>query len=388
MKINHLIVICLTLALYSCTKELEQLHITGSVQGFTTHTEVSLLDSETRKVLDSTVICDGAFTLRAQLDQAPKKLRIEFIGSEIKDNRDAQIFVANEAVTLTATKDDFQNSFTVQGSKHHDIKATFDALVSPLEEKRFSELQKMIAIRNAGNWNDSLQDAYWGKNGKMTLFDNQYEAIQRDFIATHINSYYGLDLLSSSRKYQSPAFIQTQLASLTTTFKDTEEAKMLALFLETTPLKVNDAFYDFNAENIHGEQMALSDLMESQDKYTLLEFYSPYCGWCIAAVPDIKKLEQTQADKLEVISINVHRDKQKWLDDHQSLHPERKSLLLDKGDQSKPYLKYDIAGTPTYYLLNPTGKIVKKWTGFDEYFSASLIKTLNEDQPLTLVNGR
>ncbi len=365
----------LLLIAISCEPKSPPIEITGSLAGFDEGVPIALLDFETRKRVDSTTLKKGSFYLKGLLASEPERLLLTVGENGTSDFRSVVLYSANEKIRIFSSKENFEENLRVQGSIHHFVKSSFDKEVASIEEDREALLKKMFELRNAGKWNDSLQDAYWGKNGSITIVDHTYDQVQRCFIKNNTNSYYGLHLLASSKKYQSESFIKERLSLLVEPYKTSENAQMLGKFLKTKPLKIGERYVDFKAEDQNGTIALLSQSIDPE-RFTLLEFYSPYCSWCIASVPYIKELENTYKADLQVVSININEDRTKWLNDYRAHRLNRTSFLLDGGTKSDPYLKYNIDGTPTYFLINSEGIIIKKWTGFDEGMLQSIVNKI------------
>ena len=103
--------------------------------------------------------------------------------------------------------------------------------------------------------------------------------------------------------------------------------------------------------DIHGTTYHLEDF---RGKYVLLDFWAQYCGWCIEAFPQIKKLQEKHADKLSIISISVDKTST-W-----KTSPEQKNItwhsLNDGGGNHGGIAgSFDIKVLPTYILIAPDG---------------------------------
>lgn len=348
-----------------CQKQNEGFTIQANLKGFPENSHVIISDGSTGKVLDSTKLTNNQFVSNGLLSNPPSNISI-LINSENNETAYTFIFIGNETITVSGTKNDFPDALKITGSEFQKFKTALDKKIGPLNKERDEKLQTMFALRQEGKWNDSLQNAYWSEeNGMITQIDNQTNEITKNFIQENINSDYALSQLITYKTDFSKDFIKKQLAELDSNFKNSEYAKVLRTYLENEPLNKGDKFYDFKAENQNGERVSFSNFFQ-KDKYVLLEFYSPYCSWCIKALPEIKKLSNQKSETLEVVTVNVDKNKEDWLKKYKSNGITWSSLYDKNGRYSDVYTKYQVFATPTYYLFDKNGKLVEKWDGYND----------------------
>ena len=303
--------------------------------------------------------------LKGNLEEPPNNLVLSVVPDKGKFGTYSTIFIGNEKISVEADSTDFQFDLKLKGSSFHEFKSRFDARVNPLEKKRNQRLQEMFSIRQEGKWNDSLQTAFWGENGLITELDEQTLMETKDFIEQNTDSYYALYQLVLNKTVLPRTFINEQINKLSDDLKGTKYVRVLKAYQQNGPLEKNNRFYDFSAENQLGGTVKFSDFFNKKD-YVLLEFYSPYCSWCTKALPEIKKLEESERDRLEVITFSVDRNKEDWLEDYRSKGKNWTSLWSAEGRYGDAFTKYGIYGTPTYFLFNEEGTLLNKWRGYDE----------------------
>ncbi|WP_299208869.1 TlpA disulfide reductase family protein [uncultured Dokdonia sp.] len=348
----------------SCEEEKQVFEITAQLDGFTENAVVTLIDGVSSKEIATTQIKNRAFVFSGYLSNTPTSLNI-LIKEDDHNTSITSLFIANEKINIQGDKKDFPDNLQILGSPHQALKTELAQKTTALNDSYDEEIQKMIAKRQANMWNDSLQTVYWGKNGVFETIDNEILAIKKEFIEENINTYYGLKVLASTKNNLSKAFITSQLQQLQPTYKETEYVHVIETFLNNEPLAKNDFLYDFEAENQEGQIVQFSDHFDSK-KYVLLEFSSPHCGWCKKALPEIKKLANQKSTTLTIVTLNVENDKDDWIKTSKENKVNWTSLWNEKGRNSDAFTKYRVAGTPTYVLFNQEGKMIKKWTGYDE----------------------
>ncbi|WP_298902223.1 TlpA disulfide reductase family protein [uncultured Psychroserpens sp.] len=359
-KLLLLIFLGISILFNSCKQKQEEFNISAEITGFEDNSKVIVSDRITGKILDSTTIIKNNFTLKGILDNAPTDLSLVITSSADKDNLYSSFFIGNENVKISGDKSNFKDNLKITGSKHNKFKVELDNLLNHLSKERSKKVQKMFSLRNEGKWNDSLHQAYWGKNGTIRQIDAQIFEKRKTFISKNINSDYALSQLVTYKNDFSKEFVNEQISKLNSTFKNTEYVNVINTAINTQQLKINDKFYNFSAENINGNRVSFADFFDK--KYVLLEFFSPYCGICLGALPEIKKIAHN--NKLDVISLYVDKSKEDWIEHIEKENIDWVSLWIDKGRYSDAYSKYHITGTPTYYLFDKNGVLVKKWVGW------------------------
>ena len=127
-------------------------------------------------------------------------------------------------------------------------------------------------------------------------------------------------------------------------------------------LKEGDMMADFELYDYNDKPHHLNEFV-GKDKYTILVFSNLHCGWCQKSIPYLEKLYKQNKDKIEMITVSDDKLSE-WKDkpngavswhewnDHNLAREIRK--------------KYDVFGNPTFFVINPEGKIVKKYVGFAE----------------------
>ena len=141
-----------------------------------------------------------------------------------------------------------------------------------------------------------------------------------------------------------------------------EDAAMLASSL--IPVKIlekGDSMVDAELYDLDGNRYRLSDF---KGKYLLLDFWSSGCGPCVAALPEMKELQETHGDSLTIISLSLDTSS-RWKE-ASKIHEMTWQNLSDKKQQNGLARTYGVNGIPSYVLISPDNQIIQKWTGYRE----------------------
>lgn len=126
-------------------------------------------------------------------------------------------------------------------------------------------------------------------------------------------------------------------------------------------IKVGQRAPDWSLPLVTGDSVRLSDL---EGSLVLLEFWFPYCGGCIKAIPEINTLYEIYSrNGLKVYGIEFAKSNSKGLDDY-----------IKKQNISYPTLhtgkdvadKYGVEAAPTFFLIDKKGFIVYSFVGFNK----------------------
>jgi peroxiredoxin len=129
---------------------------------------------------------------------------------------------------------------------------------------------------------------------------------------------------------------------------------------EAGKMHEGDVAPDFTLKSINGKNISLSSL---RGKYVMLDFWGPWCGWCIKGIPDMKACYAKHKDKLEILGIDCNDPVDRWKNAVAKHQLPWLNVRADEG--SDIFTKYAIQGFPTKIILSPEGKVVKVFVGED-----------------------
>lgn len=137
---------------------------------------------------------------------------------------------------------------------------------------------------------------------------------------------------------------------------------------------IGDQLYDVEVHDVEGNYSYLSDYAGKDGKYLMVLFWTANCPRCHASFPEVAKYAKQYSDSLNIVGVMLSDNHQGWLEMYQYRKPFEWPNLSDGKILSEgAAVPYGISLYPTFVLVTPEGKIVKKWSGFKlEKFQAEM----------------
>jgi len=109
------------------------------------------------------------------------------------------------------------------------------------------------------------------------------------------------------------------------------------------------------------------DLSSYRGKYVLIDFWGSWCGPCVAEMPKVNEYAKKYKGKLEILGINSGDSKKKLTDFLNEHNYKWQQILSARGESTDNFvLKFNVAGFPTKFIIDPEGKILKRFVGNSE----------------------
>ena len=356
------------------TNAQKQFKITGILEGFEENSIVLIQNQNI--TIDSCNLKNNKFELKGSFEDIPANVYL--IVKNNKTRKTANLYIGNENISINSKSGDFPYDVKTTGSIYDNDRYLFAQKEKLQNIERKELLNKMWSLREQKKWNDSLQNEYWSKEepkGLIVKIDENLENIRNEFIEENINSYYALSLLDVYKTEINNSKINLLLKKVIPKFSKSIYLKSINSHLNNPDLKIGEKFYDFTAYNQHQKQTKFSNYFN--DKFILLDFSTLYCGWCLQAIPILEKLQNQNKNKIDIITFYVDKNI-KGFKGLENKHSINWNILWDKeGRFSDTYAKYKISGTPTFYLFNSQGILLKKYDGFSENMLDEIQKIIN-----------
>ena len=111
------------------------------------------------------------------------------------------------------------------------------------------------------------------------------------------------------------------------------------------------------AFDLQGNKASLSDW---QGKTVLINFWSETCGACIAELRTLQQWAEKYPNQVQLVAMNIDGEKA----DTQAIVTKRQLTLPIFKDQMKMTAeRYQLVGTPTSFVIDPSGKVIYKFEG-------------------------
>ena len=111
------------------------------------------------------------------------------------------------------------------------------------------------------------------------------------------------------------------------------------------------------AFDLQGNKASLSDW---QGKTVLINFWSETCGACITELRTLQQWAEKYPNQVQLIAMNIDGEKA----DTQAIVTKRQLTLPIFKDQMKITAeRYQLVGTPTSFVIDPSGKVIYKFEG-------------------------
>ncbi|GAA4500416.1 TlpA disulfide reductase family protein [Pseudaeromonas paramecii] len=112
------------------------------------------------------------------------------------------------------------------------------------------------------------------------------------------------------------------------------------------------------------------DLAQWRGKYVYLVFWSDSCGGCLQELPGLDALYRQHGDRLVVVGVNTDADvaRIRQLQAQLELHF---PLVRDQLGISSE--RYELQGTPSAYLLDPEGRLLRRQVGAQGHHSLATL---------------
>ncbi len=240
---------------------------------------------------------------------------------------------------LGLKKQDYQNSFAAKFMDvGNDIFGKFFQLEKGTEEYNKTKIRL-----------DSL-------NQEALKFQHEY--FLKDESILGLNEY--VDLLSNASQMMIPAmaFAPYQKYYLTKNEDHPLVDRAFNLYTALASIGIGHSYVDVTLKSQEGTTTLLSDIIDKNDRYTLLDLWAPWCGPCISKSKKIKEHYSDFSDTMQVIGIvggvetvdkatsAIAKFDYPWM------------MFLEVDDEFHVWEKYGISNAGgSQYLIDTKGKI-------------------------------
>ena len=361
----------LVLFFIQCAKKHEGYVIKGQVEGFEDSTMLYLDNSKTGKTVDSTYVVNGSFLYKGELEE-PSRF---FLHTEFERGKPpvyTSFWAENSEIEIKGNKENFRY-VEVTGSKPEEVASILEKQTKSFMQERDSLINILMGMRGKG-----MDTAKYNKLVyQLQEIDSLRIKQEYKFIREHLNSYEAITQLGYKKNKMSRDTLKKYVDQLKPVYKNSSYGQTLVKFLNTKPVKVGEQYIDFNTKTVQGDDFSLSDV---KDKYILLNFWSSGCGPCRRANKALASDYESMKDSIEIVGFALDKDKKNVLKAIKADGIKWKVVSNFNGINGKVPMHYRISGTPTFYVIAPSGKIMRKVVGYSEKALAEIKAMIHENK--------
>lgn len=384
MKYIHFL---LLLSLAACTRQpADHFVLRGTVPGAVDSTTVSLRISSGNGVMQKieSYIIGEKFELSGKVD-APTRSElfidsydiIRRMGKDYEMGRSCNIdfFVENGNLTFsTPHLDSLPQSYwryDIRKEKNYRVKG------SPAQDAYYEYQQQTLLLRHSIIQLMSKTDCTREEKRQMADLRTQLTEKGWSFVRNHSNlaaKLYVANLLKKNAFTYDQAYLD-ELEKLFASSQDTCQAlkdfrqylRDATRFVQGTPLQ------DGKITDAKGKTVSLLGQLNPAG-YTVIDFWASWCAPCRASFPHLKEMSKCYGEKVKFLSISIDQKEEDWKEAMEEEKMPWPQFLCPTALKKELPALYDLRGVPTFFLIDPQGRIV--FSGHDtDNLGAQLEKT-------------
>ncbi len=369
----------------SCEEEVkvpaDSFMVSGTIKGLDTdYMSRSYKDAQGNRVSDSIFVENGSFTYTAKIDEPTHIIFWPNVERTIKRSgrgyypaKSSQFaFLASpgDHIVFEGEVTDFINAYP-SGTKANDDLAKINSKVFPLMNKSVNLLLEKNKLKENDPQFKVLEDS-------INNLDEAVVKMKKAFVMANPNSeaaaWYLSDMMIRSQVTDDEAITAfNNLDSNLNNYPFYKAVKKRVAGIEAT--QIGKTVENFTTNNtFSGDAFEFNSL---KGKYVLIDFWGTWCGPCIAEMPKVKEYQEKYKDKLIVLGVN-QGDSKEQVDKFITPNDYTWTHLMNGKGTDDFVLKFNVAGFPTKFIIDPEGKILHRFVGDSEESFAVLDGLLGE----------
>jgi len=323
--------------------------------------------------IDTCKISNGDFLFTGKITE-PISAIMMFCNKEIElyiepSNMQIKLNCKSDELTLVGSKtyDDYLRMLEFSG----DLRAEKQECNNKFEElrKRSNEETDPIKLSFINNDIDKIRLI-------IDSINTEISGRNISFVRSNLDSYISVEIFNNiiTRKLLTVKESRLLFDSLSARIKNTSFAKLRIdkMICAAENTEIGAIAPDFSTKDIDGIPIRLSDF---RGEYVFLDFWASWCGPCMESEPYIEKLyEKYKYQNLTFIAISYDWTENDWKKAAKRYGYKWHNVAFvnsydnyDQGiyDESDINVLY-ISNLPNYILINPEGKIIGRWDGFNK----------------------
>ncbi|MCK0108579.1 AhpC/TSA family protein [Flavobacteriaceae bacterium S0825] len=363
-----------TIAFFQTCKEeikvpADSFTVSGTIEGLDTeYMSRSYRDAEGNRVSDSIFVENGSFSYTAKIDQPTfiffwpnvesTMKRTETGYYPVKSSQLAFLASPGDHIVFNGKVTDYINAYP-SGTKANEDLASINSKVFPLMNTSINYLLEKGKLEKNDPRQSVLEDS-------IKHLDEKVVALKKEFVLSNPNS-------EAAVWYLSDMMLRNQVSdydAVTAYNAFSDNLKTYPFYKAVTKrvagiksTKIGNTVANFSTNNTFtGDSFEFNSL---RGKYVLIDFWGTWCGPCIAEMPKVKEYQEKYKDKLVVLGVNQGDTKEQV---EKFITPNNYTwthLMNGNGDDDF-VLKFNVAGFPTKFIIDPEGKILYRFVGDSE----------------------
>ena len=377
-EIINISILLLTITLFhSCKQEnkaepiiKDSYTVSGIIEGLDTEfMSYSYQDETGKRIWDSIFVENGHFSHTQKITEPTSFFLWPNVERTIKRTQSGGYypvkssqfaFLANpgDEIEFKGEVTDFINAYPT-GTKANDELASINRTVFPIMNKAANYMLELELLEEYDLRRITIQDS-------IDVLDEQVIDLKKAFVTSHPNSeaatWYLADMMLRSQIEDDEAIaIFKAFDEQLQDYRYYQEVATRVKGIEATRLGKTIKNFKTNA-TFSGDAFEFDSL---KGNYVLIDFWGTWCGPCIEEMPKVKEYQEKHKDKLTVLGINQGDTKEK-IDKFITPNGYNWTHLMDgKGDANFVF-KFNVAGFPTKFIVDPKGKILHRFIGNGE----------------------
>lgn len=363
--------------LHSCKQEekieptiVDSYTVSGTIKALDTEFMTYSYEDETgKRVWDSIFVENDHFSHTAKITEptlffiwpnVERTIKTAQSGGYYPVKSSQLVFLASpgDDIVFKGEATDFINAYP-SGTKANDDLASINNKVFPLMNRSVNYMLEMELLDETDARRILIQDS-------IDLLDKQVVDLKKEFVTSHLKSeaatWYLADMMLRSQIEDDDAI--TAFKAFNPELQDYryyQEVATRVKGIEATLIgKLVDNFT--TDATFSGEIFEFNSL---RGKYVLIDFWGTWCGPCIEEMPKVKAYQEKYADKLTVLGINQGDTKDK-IEKFITPNGYTWTHLMDGKGAANFVFKFNVAGFPTKFIVDPEGKVLHRFVGNGE----------------------
>jgi|SRR5690606_12732656 len=311
-----------------------------------------------QSVIDSSKLINGNFEFSGTINY-PVIARLR-LTSDL-DGDPLSLFLDSTIMNVRISSNPFA-IINVQGSKPHQELSEWITLKNDTKS-RLTRLLVAAEIEKDEEKLKLLEDS-------IVLYNDERKRIEFDFFKSHSQSYATAFALIFSYRNYTVDELRGMYNNMGNELQMSSDGEYLLKHInEMEPSAVGKMAKDFSGKDIMtGKDFSLQ---EAQGKYVFIDFWGSWCIPCIELIPSLVG-EHAKYKDHDIIFLSVAYDNERDLSKAKAIikekHMDWVNLWQDrKVEENSITAKFDVRAYPTTVIIDPTGKIIYKRDGSEDF---------------------